>query len=187
MSNKHFLLPRTLEQTTTEYHKRNMIYTMNILYTMSIINTTNDQILHDCPQNTIIYTQSIHTCRHLQSCYMYEFVLNIITNSEIMSNIHAINTCSLNTNNTMHKIQIRLPVYTDNIELSVATYKIQSNYKNNYYELSWHNITNRQEIHINHWEITLGETTNQPPHCVPPSCTEPQCQTPEVPATTSTT
>ena len=129
MSNKHFLLLRILAQPTTEYHKRNTIYTMNTLNTMSIINTTNDEIKHDCPQNTIIYTQSIYTCRHLQSCYMYEFVLNIITNSEMMSNIHAINTCSLNINNTMHKIQIRHPVYTDIIELSVATYKIQSNYK----------------------------------------------------------
>ena len=70
---------------------------------------------------------------------------------------------------------------TDHTELSVETYRIHSNYKHNYYELSWHNITHRQEIHINHWEITLGETTKQPPHCVPPSCTGPQRQTPEVP------
>ena len=32
-------------------------FTMNTLNTMSIINTTNDQIKHDCPQNTIIYIQ----------------------------------------------------------------------------------------------------------------------------------
>ena len=76
---------------------------------------------------------------------------------------------------------------TDHTELSAETYKIHSNYKHKYYELSWHNITNRQQIHINHWEITLGETASQPPHCVPPSCTGLQCQTPEVPATTSTT
>ena len=33
---------------------------------------------------------------------------------------------------------------TDHTELSVETYKIHSNYKHNYYELSWHNITNIQ-------------------------------------------
>ena len=43
---------------------------MNTLNTMSIINTTHDQIKHDCPQNTIIYTQCNHTCRHLQSWYV---------------------------------------------------------------------------------------------------------------------
>jgi len=90
MSNKHFLFPRTLEQTTTEYHKRNEIYTMNTLNTMSIINTTSDQILHDCPQNTIIYIQCNHTGRHLQSCYMYEFLLNTTTNSELIVNTYTI-------------------------------------------------------------------------------------------------
>ena len=53
------------------------------------INTTNDPINHGCPQNTIIYTQCNHTGRHLQSCYMYEFLLNT-TNSELIFNTYTI-------------------------------------------------------------------------------------------------
>ena len=105
MSNKHFLLPRTLEQTTTEYHICNTIYTMNTLNTMRIINTTNDQILHDCPQNTIIYIPCNHTGRHLQSCYMYEFLLNTTTNSELIVIYHQMNIQFRKYKNTIHRIE----------------------------------------------------------------------------------
>ena len=64
----------------------------------------------------------------------------------------------------MHKIQIRHPVYTDIIELSVATYKIQSNYKTTIINCPGTILQTDKKYILITGIITLGETTNQPPH-----------------------